>query len=527
MYQLLALRTAEKVGDSSIQMCMINNDIAQTFLSLSEHQKAMFYYEKALAVAEKHNDHKAIYITGSLIATAWTKLKKPLVAVQVLNKLSKYKKPDDLTIDGIIARSYIRSYCMLKEYKKAEPYCEQLLNFVRTLDMNDYSAIQCYAEAIWFYIHSGQYGLAAKYLRKHQALTEKVSDLEQMANSHKLWFMLDTSRHNYRSAVDHLVAHKHFQDSLFTQAKSRQIEELQVQYETEKKEKDILLKDQNIGLLTKQSQLQGAMIKNERLTRNAIITGAALLLLVLILVYSRYVQKRKSNKVVLQKNEQLEHLLTEKEWLLKEIHHRVKNNLQIVMSLLNSQSAYIENEPALVAIHDSQHRVHAMSLIHQKLYGSGNLSSIDMSVYIRELVLYLSDSFNTGQRIRFEYDVEPIEMDVSEAVPLGLILNEAITNAIKYAFPDGRRGVISVTLSTTTHGRYLLCISDDGIGVSTPVNNKKPGTLGMSLMQGLSEDLDAELSIQNNNGTTVSISFEQEHRAKRFGTLASTSVHSN
>ena len=105
------------------------------------------------------------------------------------------------------------------------------------------------------------------------------------------------------------------------------------------------------------------------------------------------------------------------------------------MSLLNSQSAYINNEPALTAIHDSQHRVHAMSLIHQKLYSSENVSSIDISLYIRELVSYLADSFNTGQRIRFEFDVEPLELDVSQAVPLGLILNEAITNSIKYAFP--------------------------------------------------------------------------------------------
>jgi two-component sensor histidine kinase len=91
------------------------------------------------------------------------------------------------------------------------------------------------------------------------------------------------------------------------------------------------------------------------------------------------------------------------------------------MSLLNSQSAFIDNEPALAAIHDSQHRVHAVSLIHQKLYNSENVSSIDMSLYIRELVSYLRNSFNTRQRIRFELDVEPLEMDVSQAVPLGLI----------------------------------------------------------------------------------------------------------
>ena len=193
--------------------------------------------------------------------------------------------------------------------------------------------------------------------------------------------------------------------------------------------------------------------------------------------------------------------------MLRELHHRVKNNLQIVMSLLNSQSAYIDNEPALTAIHESQNRVHAMSLIHQKLYSSENVSSIDMSAYIRELVSYLRDNFKTGQRIRFEFDVEPIEMDVNQAVPLGLILNEAITNAIKYAFPDGRDGKISISLSNTIPHHYLLCISDNGIGIPPKFKNKRPGSLGMSLMKGLSEDLDGSFSIENNNGTTIKTSF--------------------
>jgi two-component sensor histidine kinase len=214
--------------------------------------------------------------------------------------------------------------------------------------------------------------------------------------------------------------------------------------------------------------------------------------------------------------------LTEKEWLLKEIHHRVKNNLQIVMSLLNSQSAYIDNEPALTAIHDSQHRVHAMSLIHQKLYNTENVSSIDMSSYIRELANYLGDSFNTGKRIRFEYNIAPLEMDVSQAIPLGLILNEAITNSIKYAFPDGRNGMISIALSNTGSNHYLLSISDNGIGMPAHFTVKKPGSLGMSLMAGLSEDLDGSFTMENNKGTNIKFSFVHELSSKRPD-LAATS----
>ena len=197
------------------------------------------------------------------------------------------------------------------------------------------------------------------------------------------------------------------------------------------------------------------------------------------------------------------------------------------MSLLNSQSAYIDNDAALTAIHDSQHRVHAMSLIHQKLYGSENVSSIDMSFYIRELVSYLADSFNTGQRIRFELKIEPLELDVSQAVPVGLILNEAITNSIKYAFPNGENGVISITLSPTEPDHCLLIISDNGIGMPPRLDNKKPGSLGMSLMAGLSEDLDGTFSIENNNGTIIKISFIHDKGAKKPSTLAASFVSNN
>ena len=187
------------------------------------------------------------------------------------------------------------------------------------------------------------------------------------------------------------------------------------------------------------------------------------------------------------------------------------------MSLLNSQSAYINNESALTAIHDSQHRVHAMSLIHQKLYSSENVSSIDISLYIRELVSYLADSFNTGQRIRFEFDVEPLELDVSQAVPLGLILNEAITNSIKYAFPDERNGIITISLSNNAGQHCMLTISDNGIGLPVQFNTKKPGSLGMSLMNGLSEDLGGTFCSENDNGTIVTISFActTKRRVKR------------
>jgi two-component system, sensor histidine kinase PdtaS len=150
-----------------------------------------------------------------------------------------------------------------------------------------------------------------------------------------------------------------------------------------------------------------------------------------------------------------------------------------------------------------------------------------MSSYIRELVTYLRDSFDTGQRIHFELNIEPLDMDVSQAVPLGLILNEAISNSLKYAFPNDRDGEIIISLSRTSFNHYLLSISDNGIGMPEHFSKKKPGSLGMSLMAGLSEDLEGNFALENNNGTTIKISFVHDLSANRPDTFAASFVTSN
>jgi two-component sensor histidine kinase len=263
--------------------------------------------------------------------------------------------------------------------------------------------------------------------------------------------------------------------------------------------------------------LQKSELRKSQLLNYLAIGSSVLFLITIALLYNRYRLKQRNHakleqkeREIHKKNINLKHLLDEKEWLLKEIHHRVKNNLQTVISLLNSQSAYLDNDMALSAIKNSQHRIHSMSLIHQKLYNSENISTINMPNYIKELVEYLKESFSTGQRIRFEIKIEPLELDVAQAVPLGLILNEAITNSIKYAFPDDRSGMIHVTLEKVKDNYYLLTISDNGIGYNTNVCPERKNSFGMSLIKGLSDDLEAKLSIENQNGTIIKIEFLAE-----------------
>jgi two-component sensor histidine kinase len=232
-----------------------------------------------------------------------------------------------------------------------------------------------------------------------------------------------------------------------------------------------------------------------------------------------YLLKRRNSAVLAQKQEELEgrdnlikKMLAEKEWLLKEIHHRVKNNLQIVISLLNTQSAYLENEDALVAIRNSQNRMHAMSLIHQKLYQSDNLAEIDMKWYIKELVDYLKDCFRTDNKILFSLETEAVKLDVAQAVPIGLILNEAISNAIKYAFPGERKGVVQISFRHKEGCACELKISDNGIGLPDGFRPQLTKSLGMSLMTGLTEQLDGNIRMWNHAGTILDVCFKRHDK---------------
>jgi two-component sensor histidine kinase len=239
-----------------------------------------------------------------------------------------------------------------------------------------------------------------------------------------------------------------------------------------------------------------------------IISVFLLLLLVSLFVIFRQVGKMKTQqKVIHQKNTSLHHMVEEKEWLLKEIHHRVKNNLHTINSLLESQALYLDGE-ALTAIKDSQHRVFAMSLIHQKLYQpENNLTGINMPVYLHELVSYLAESFETGNRIQFKLDLEPLELDISLAVPIGLILNEAITNAVKYAFPANREGTITISIKSASTKHYTFKVADNGVGLPENFDADKVNALGIKLMKGLSGDIAASFNMESENGTTISIAF--------------------
>jgi len=228
----------------------------------------------------------------------------------------------------------------------------------------------------------------------------------------------------------------------------------------------------------------------------------ALLLMILLLLYNTVQTNKKKNRLLKKQND-------EKEYLLKEIHHRVKNNLGIVSSLLDLQADKIKDPKIVSAIEESRNRVYSMSMIHQNLYQGKNLSSISMKEYLVDLSQHILDSYGQEGSVDYVYDLEDMELDVDSAIPVGLIINELLTNSFKHAFPNERKGIINITCKHISEDRILLEVSDDGIGIeeSQKEDGKEEG-FGSQLIDLLIHQLDGSMMTSNGIGVKIRMEFE-------------------
>ncbi|MEO0948600.1 MAG: PAS domain S-box protein, partial [Cyanobacteria bacterium J06641_5] len=218
-----------------------------------------------------------------------------------------------------------------------------------------------------------------------------------------------------------------------------------------------------------------------------------------------------------QAEETLKASLEEKELLLKEVHHRVKNNLQVISSLFNLSAHTIEDPDALAVLAESQNRIASMALIHGKLYQSENLSNIDFAEYIRDLIQHLLASYNADpSRIQTELNVESIALNLDAAIPCGLLFSELISNALKHAFPDRRLGQLQINFANAPEENIILRVADNGIGLPAGFDPDQCSTLGLSLIAALTQQLRGSLKMYNDSGATFEIVFPQPIERKRF-----------
>ena len=208
-----------------------------------------------------------------------------------------------------------------------------------------------------------------------------------------------------------------------------------------------------------------------------------------------------------QAEEKIQASLREKETMLKEIHHRVKNNLQVISSLLGLQSSYLQDEKSREILQESQERVRIMAQIHTMLYQSEDLARVDFGGFVRDLVGRLQQSYRTaGSSIEVHVDTADVSLDIETSIPCGLILNELVSNALKHAFPEGRGGEVNISMAMVGD-RFVLKVQDNGIGIPESVDFQNPRSLGLELVNLLVGQMNGTIGLQVKGGTTFTITF--------------------
>jgi len=506
-YGLLAEKTALALNDTSLQLSSIYNHVALVYYYLRQNDKTEEYWNKALKIARHYKDTEYVRTIAENLCALYIREKKEGEALKLIREMQDHYPTSNM--ERIMTENYLlfNIYRIQKNNAKATIYYKKMVaHYGENAERNGntFAVLRSFAS---YHYQVKNFDAFYRIITKLDSAAAAVGNNNIRSESHLIWFKADSSRGDLKNAIKHYQLYKQLSDSVFKGEKSKQINSLQVEFESEKK-------DKNIDLLTQEAKLQKIQIHNDLIVRYVFIGSVVVLILFIMLLYNGFRLKKKKNEEleiqrqqINEQNELNKKMLIEKEWLLKEIHHRVKNNLQIVISLLNTQSAYLDNEDALMAIQNSQHRMHAMSLIHQKLYQSDNLANIDMSWYIYELINYMKECFDTDTKIHFDLDVEKTYLDVAQAVPLGLIINEAINNAIKYAFPLDRKGNVMISLKNIGENNYKLIVTDNGVGLPENFEDTERDSLGMNLMMGLSDQIDGTFDMKNDNGLKITITF--------------------
>lgn len=509
---LMALRYYEK----SDNMQLYGNSLVNLGL-LYKHQNqidlAMLYYEKAIVVYKKLSEKDSFFsiaATYSNISQAYLKEGKIDSSIKALTQSQEYvNKINDNYLNAENNHAFGMIYFDLKNYKQAETnYLAALRSFNLLNDKSGIAKTKVRLGRLFFKQKHLTKGL--EFNQEGLELAKKINHLEWQKEGYRDRAEMLIQSNNYKEAYQNQVLFKKINDSMFNSNQEKKITELQMQYTFDKTQEK-----------TKNAQFQKILkLNNEanrlRFMKNSAFLVASLFLVLFGFILYNFLKVKKQRKVIdLQQQElklqnvRIQASLFEKEVLLKEIHHRVKNNLQIISSLLNIQAQNITDRNVLDSIKEAQSRVQAMSLIHQNLYQSQELDAINMEDYIKQLTLYLNEMFNcASEKITIEVKAPQIYFDIDTAIPLGLIVNELVSNAFKYAFTEISDKKITIVIKSKDAVEYQLSVSDNGIGMPKEFTIENSKSMGLNLVSILSRQLRGSVNYHSKNGTTFEINFK-------------------
>ncbi|MFK7924051.1 MAG: sensor histidine kinase [Bacteroidia bacterium] len=490
-----ALEITEALGDSAA-VGRVYKFIATLFNVLEDNEQAIKYGHLSLQMLKNSDDHYTRAIMMMNLAPMYIAQKEYQAAIETSNDALKLYHEQDMYEIGILLRAqYFRgdAYRAMGEYAKAEVDYLNAFEIVLKevgpkraqsweMDIGVIKLLQNKAEeALPYLLHSVEF-------YDENSMPQPWEPYGYLADCYK-------QLGNYEQALLYTEKARDTRDTMFTSRIAQLESESLIKYETDKKDEAIVQKNQ--------------LIEEQRTNQILGFSLAGVFALLVLALSYLFVRNRSVNRQLGNLNASLQQSNLDKEVLLKEIHHRVKNNLQTISSLLYLQSAHIKDKSVKAAVAAGQHRVQSMALIHQKLYQRDNLAAIEMKDYLSNLGQSLISTFAAEPgNIDFQVDMQSLELDVDTAVPIGLIVNELLTNSLKYAFREGEKGIMGISLQKSGP-KLHLSVWDNGQGAKAG-EEAKGTAFGSQLVQMLCTQLHGSMEIKSDNGYKVELILEPQ-----------------
>lgn len=471
-------------------------NIGVLYVYQNDLEKALYYYNVALNLYQKTKNDLRIGAVYNNIGSVYRQQKKYTEAIAIYEKAYKLKiKVNDTTGMSNVLGNMGIVYQYLGQYQKAEELQLKSLQ-LDILSKNRYNMISSYVSLGELNIYTKNYKRGYAYLDTAVRFGLEINAIHYLDDAFKVYTQLDSLTGNYEWAFKHLNQYHKYRSLVLQEEKKDQLNRLETIYRTKENE-------QKIDLLNAKSQIDELKIQKQNRQIWFFVLISLLMFTLVVVVFFGYRSIRKSRQALVEKNQLINSSLEEKDVLLKEIHHRVKNNLQVVSSLLSLQSRYIQDPKALSAINQSKDRVRAISLLHQEIYRNEVLKSIYADQYFASLCNSIQQTYDPDKRITFEHHIEPLLLDIDQLIPFGLIVNELLTNAYKYA-TGNLQPHIHLSFQEINKA-IVLQVKDNGPGLQYENLDAYKNSLGFKLVSIFVQKINAGIEIKNNNGCDIII----------------------
>jgi two-component system, sensor histidine kinase PdtaS len=503
MYLTKVLDYDRDLPDAPTRTVDYLNEIGFVHNTLKNYDKAKGYLLRAMDTCQKYNLQIAQVSTAINLSDIYMAQKDTTKAINIV------KEAFDKTYSSTNPNSKEKAltqlsdiYLQQNKQKEAFYYLTELDNHLKKINDPSVSNDLKILWGAYFYINN-QYPEAIKVLDEAMVFAKSRNLVSQILRVYDLKSKIYTKNKQYDLALENKENFHRLNDTLAQKSKAETLIAIESRFQLNEKNK-------TIGDLSSDNQLKAQLLESSKKLQYLAIMAALILAGLAGLAFYQYRLKQKQAQILSENNALLTKTYKEKDLLLREIHHRVKNNLQVISSLLRLQSQYVKDDTAQVALQEGQTRVQSMALIHNYLYNEDNLKNIDAKEYIEKLVETLFMTYNIAEnRVKAHTQIDAVRLDVDEAVPIGLILNELITNSLKYAFPNNRQGDLHISMNKKDDV-LTLKVSDNGVGfdkdIQSVIVNAK--SFGWNLINLFADKLEAKLTVENKTGTHVTMVFK-------------------